>query len=211
MQNLEKLPHNLIFDLGGVLLNIDYLKTQKAFEHLGLIDFNRIYNQFDQNHWFEEFERGQIDAKVMIHHLESTSGIKLTMSTFKKAWNAMLLDLPIERIKLLESLKPNRRIFLLSNTNHVHIEWFMNALESQGLRQRFVRVFDRLYFSHEIGLRKPDPDVFYFVLNDQKIKPEDTFFIDDSPQHIKGAQELGIQTHWLEKKSSLIQVFNRYH
>jgi putative hydrolase of the HAD superfamily len=124
----------------------------------------------------------------------------------KMAWNSMLLDLPEERLKTIKKLKDNHKIFLLSNTNSIHI----NALKEQLGNKKwiaFCELFDKMYLSHELGLRKPDVKIFEHILNEQKLKAEEVFFVDDSPQHIISAKKIGISCHHLLDNENVISLF----
>jgi HAD superfamily hydrolase (TIGR01549 family) len=152
----------IIFDLGGVILNIDYQLPVKAFRKLGIEDVS--------------------DDQIV------------------DAWNSILLDLPEQRLFTLEKAAENHRIFLLSNTNDLHIESFNRYLLDEFQLPSLEPFFEQLYLSYEVGLRKPDPRIFEYVLQDAGLDPQNTLFIDDSIQHIQSANELGILTHHLVKE-----------
>ena len=185
---------NIIFDLGGVILNVDYTKTAQAFIELGCQNFNDIYSQQKQSGLFDLLETGKISPQAFINELLRLlpSGIKPKQVI--DAWNAMLLDLPDVRIRRLKEHKNNYRTFLLSNTNAIHEEAFTKIIQKENHLKSLDELFERVYFSHQIGLRKPNKDVFEFVLNQNKLNPEKTLFIDDSPQHLEGAKACGINT-----------------
>lgn len=185
---------NIIFDLGGVILNIDYHKSVNSFKSLGCDDFDEIYSQQKQSGLFDLLETGKISNQTFINEmlLFLPSGIKPKQVI--RAWNAMLLNLPEERIIRLKKLKEQYRIFLLSNTNQIHEEAFTKKIQNENSIESLEELFEQVYFSHKIKLRKPNKDVFEFVLNQNDLKAEETLFIDDSPQHLEGAKKLGIKT-----------------
>ena len=189
----------LIFDLGGVILNIDYLLTKAAFENLGVDDFNSVYSQAKQDNVFDLFEKGMISESEFRATLRKYIDKKVDDAEIDNAWNAMLLDLPLERMVLIKSLAQHKRIFLLSNTNSIHISAFYKILAAEGLLDQFEQLFEKIYYSHKIGLRKPDAEVYLHILNDAGLKPETTLFIDDSKQHVLGARACDINATWLEK------------
>ena len=119
----------------------------------------------------------------------------------------MLLDLPEERVKLIKKLKNNHSIYLLSNTNAIHIDAFKKQLGHKNWLS-FCELFDKMYLSHELGLRKPDIKIFDYILKEQKLKAEEVFFIDDSPQHIAGAKKIGIHCHHLLDDEDIITLFS---
>jgi putative hydrolase of the HAD superfamily len=191
---------HIIFDLGGVLLNIDYQLTEQAFKNLGIAAFDAIYSQLKQTPLFDELETGKITALDFYDTLRHLSGLDIPNDRLEKAWNAMLLDFPLRRLQLLQQLRLYHDLFLLSNTNEIHEAAFSQTLFSQHALPAGLGVFfDRVYFSHQIGLRKPNREVFELVLQENQLQPNHTLFIDDSPQHIETAKKLGIQTIWLEK------------
>lgn len=189
---------NIIFDLGGVIINIDYLLTQKAFEDLGLNNFSEIYTQFQQDAVFDMYETGKITTSDFIaaikQHIDSASELQII-----DAWNAMLLDIPLRRLQILQQLQIYFNTFLLSNTNELHESNFNQKLKLQTGFQNFGVFFDKVYLSHRMGMRKPNKETFEHILNENSLQPEQTLFIDDSPQHIEGAKSVHIQTILLQK------------
>ncbi|MFT6717816.1 MAG: FMN phosphatase YigB (HAD superfamily) [Sphingobacteriales bacterium] len=199
---------NIIFDLGGVILNIDYFKTSDAFKALGGVQFDAIYSQAQQNHLFDDFETGTISEKVFFDELNTLLGGGYAQKALINAWNAMLLDFPLNRIEKLEQLGQKYRIFLLSNTNETHLAAFKTIAEKSVGYSRFVRCFEQVFYSHEIGARKPNPHAFWHVLNAGELNPAETLFIDDSAQHLLGAKECGIQAQLLAKGAEFSDLLN---
>ena len=181
---------NILFDLGGVLLNINYLNTIEAFKELGVIEFGDVYSQFKQDKTSELFEMGLISNDDFRNHIRTYSSIQLTNSQIDKAWNSMLLDFPVERFEMLSTLKKKFNLFLLSNTNAIHKDVFIKDINAQIFPLHFDDYFVKAYYSHEIKLKKPSVEVFKFVIEDQDLKPEETLYIDDSFQHIETAKSL---------------------
>lgn len=188
---------HIIFDLGGVLLNIDYSLTEKAFIELGIKDFPALYSQAQQTALFDRFETGQIPQAEFISSLQQIAGMVLTDVQITTAWNAMLLDLPLRRLQILQQLRTYHDLILLSNTNEIH-ETAFNKIVSDTNTVGLGTFFDKVYLSHRIGMRKPDVAVFQRILDENGFKAEHTLFIDDSIQHIEGARSLGIQVIHLE-------------
>ncbi|MCD6063729.1 MAG: HAD-superfamily hydrolase, subfamily variant 3 [Flavipsychrobacter sp.] len=188
---------HIIFDLGGVLLNLDYNLTENAFVSGGMSNFGELYSQLRQTPVFDDFETGRIGKDEFIDTLKKHCD--MGEEDICVAWNAMLLDFPLRRLQLLQQLRLHYDLVLLSNTNEIHEEAFNEILmRTHGIPNIGV-FFDKVYLSHRIGQRKPSAGVFQMILDDTGFKPEQTLFIDDSPQHIEGAKVLGIQTIWLEK------------
>jgi glucose-1-phosphatase len=189
---------HIIFDLGGVLLNIDYNLTEKAFIELGIVDFAQLYSQLKQTPLFDTWEVGKMSRQEFISELQKVSPVRLTEEQICTAWNAMLMDFPLRRLQLLQQLRLYHDLILLSNTNEVHEEAFDKILkDAHGAN--LGTYFDRVYYSHRIGLRKPSKEIFVRILEENGFKAEHTLFIDDSPQHVEAAKSLGIQTIWLDK------------
>ena len=197
---------NIIFDFGGVILNIDYKLTEKAFRELGLTDFAGIYSQATQKELFDVFEKGLISPAEFRTEIRKFIG-SATDTQIDQAWNAMLLDLPEERVSLLDKLRKTHRIFLLSNTNEIHFTSFSLYMKSKFKRDLLFELFEKAYVSHELKMRKPDSEIFEFVLNENGLKKEETLFIDDSIQHIEGAKKAGLNTVFLEKGRTILDIF----
>ena len=198
---------NIIFDLGGVILNIDYSLTVKAFSDLGLKNFDTLFSQAQQKQLFNIYEKGQVSSQDFRNELKSYFNNSINETIIDDAWNSMLLDLPKERLDLLKKIKTSHRTFLLSNTNDIHIETFNKYLQSNHGIADLSTYFEKVYLSYKLGMRKPDAEIFEFVLSQNKLHPQETLFIDDSIQHIEGAKKLGIHTYWLDvKKESILDI-----
>lgn len=180
---------NIIFDLGGVILNIDYDLTAKAFEQLGLSNFQNLFSKAHQEKLFDLYEKGQITSGEFRAALNNAMKTPVSKATIDAAWNAMLLDLPASRLKLLKTMKNTHRTFLLSNTNEIHIHWLFNSLKQHFGINDLSDHFEKVYLSYEMGLRKPDATIFQQVLIENHLDPAETLFIDDSPQHLEGAKK----------------------
>jgi putative hydrolase of the HAD superfamily len=199
---------NIIFDLGGVILNIDYDLTAKAFEQLGLPNFQQLFSKASQETLFDLYEKGHISSEDFRETLKNAMKTPVSNEILDAAWNAMLLDLPTGRLELLKKMKSTHRTFLLSNTNEIHIHWFCNSLRQHFGIPDLSGHFEKVYLSYEIGLRKPDASIFQHVLQKNQLDPAETLFIDDSPQHVEGAKKLGIQTYWLDvRKEDITSLF----
>lgn len=195
---IEGVKH-ILFDLGGVLLNIDYKLTEKAFIDLGITDFPERYSQLSQTPVFDDFETGKIDKDSFIAQMQAMAGVPLSAQQITDAWNAMLLDYPLRRLQILQQLRLYYDLLLLSNTNEIHEAAFNDILyKAHGMPTLGV-FFDKVYLSHRIGMRKPNPEVFRHILDENGLNAADTLFIDDSPQHIEGAKSVGIRTIYMEK------------
>lgn len=184
---------NIIFDLGGVLLNIDFKLTEKAFADLGVTNFSSFFNQFHSNDLFIQLETG-VDEAAFYNNFRSATGLGLSDEQIRDAWNALLLDFRKESIALLPELKTKYQIYLLSNTNEIHLQEFYKRYTATFGHENFDALFDAAYYSHRIGHRKPNASAYQFVLEKHGLIAEQTLFIDDSINNIEAAQKLGIQT-----------------
>lgn len=198
---------NIIFDLGGVILNLDYARTTEAFGQLGLKDFPTMYSQAAQTGLFDTYEKGLCSTPYFINALLNYLPSGTTPNKVVAAWNAMILDFPEENLELLIKLKNKHRIFLLSNTNEIHIQAVNRALAKVSAHTSLHPYFEKVYFSCEMNMRKPDAEIFEKVCTENELLPGSTIFIDDTEQHISGAQSAGLQAYHLKKGEKLTQVF----
>ena len=197
---------NIIFDFGGVILNIDYKLTEQAFAKLGLCDFEKIHSQQAQEEIFNAFEMGRISPAQFRNEIRKYIG-STTDDQIDTAWNSMLLDLPEERVVLLDKIKKSNRIFLLSNTNQIHFNSFSAYMENKFKRNIFSDVFEKVYVSHEVHMRKPGAEIFELVVKENNLRKSETLFIDDSIQNIEGAKKIGLNTVFLKPGKSILDVF----
>ena len=197
----------IIFDLGGVLLDINYQLTIEAFNNLGCSDFESIYTQQKQSQLFDDFETGKVSSETFRKSLQKQMEFSISNVEFDNAWNKMLLQLPEQRIELLEKLNKKFSLFLLSNTNEIHIKAFKKIISSSIGYERFENCFKKVYFSSEIGNRKPNASCFEMVLSENKLSAAKTLFIDDSIQHVEGAYKIGIKTLLIESGEELVSIF----
>ncbi len=184
---------NIIFDFGQVLLNIDPNLSAKAFMKLGIRDGVDFWGGRASSDLLIGLDKGIINPDEFRKEALEKLVSGVTPQQVTDAWNALLLDLPVERVEKLINLKNEYRLFLLSNSNQIHYECYMSRFEKEfgfGLGN----LFEKLWFSHQLGLVKPDPAIFSFVLNEAGLNPEETLFIDDTLVHVESARSLGIKT-----------------
>jgi putative hydrolase of the HAD superfamily len=199
----------IIFDLGGVILNIDYQRPIDAFKALGAKDVDGMYSKQAQTALFDQLETGNISEDAFWTGLLAYCPPHVTQVQLEAAWNSILLDFPLRRLQILQQVQLHYRTFLLSNTNSIHERAFNRILYQTVGYPSLAVFFDRVYMSHRVGLRKPDPAIFELVLRDNGLAPEKTLFIDDSPQHIAAANALGIQTIHLTDGMTLEETIFR--
>ncbi|PZX60676.1 HAD family hydrolase [Hydrotalea sandarakina] len=201
-----KKVHNIIFDLGGVFINLDFQKTTQAFQQLGIQNFQQFFSQNHSNDLFIALETGKITANEFFELLRKTTGINADNQTITDAWNAMLLNFPPERIEWLNKINKQYPVYLFSNTNIIHYNCFMQLFQRDVGMQNFNEQFLKAYYSHEMGMRKPDADGFEYILQQNNLKPEETLFIDDTLANINTAKALGFQTIHLTAPQTVLDL-----
>lgn len=202
MQNIK----NIIFDLGGVILDIDFKQTELAFAKLGVGNFNQYYTLQSVSPLFEQLELGLITPLVFYDEFRKVVKVSLTNDEIRDAWNALLLNFPPERIELLEALNKKYKIYLLSNTNKIHYDAFIKMFDEQPGKDDFNKYFIKPYYSHEINLRKPDKECFEFVLKKENLNAEETLFIDDSETNVEAAKTVGLKTIHLPPPHTILEL-----
>lgn len=179
---------NIVFDYGDVFINLDKQATYKALEKLGVKEINEKMMQVYYN-----YEMGLMSTDDFVTFFHEEFGID--KQNLIDAWNAILLDFPLHRLDFLkEIIASNKyRLFLLSNTNDLHISWIQEHWGKE-LYNEFKNCFEKFYLSHEINLRKPNANIYEFVLQENGLKAEETYFIDDTEENTISANKLGIKT-----------------
>ncbi len=189
----------IIFDFGGVIFNIDFDKTCKAFSDIGVKNFNEMYSLKKANPLFQHLEEGKITEEEFYHDFRKLSNTTLLNEEIKNALNALLLSYRKDALQTLKTLRTRYSLFLLSNTNIIHQECF-NKMYKEEIGERTLNdYFDKAYYSHETGYRKPAADAYEIVLKENNLSPSETLFIDDSIKNIEGAKQVGIQTILLKE------------
>jgi len=197
---------NIIFDFGGVIINIDPMLTVKAFANLSPELTEEKTMKVIQDPLFRQFEKGKISESELRTGITNMLDINTHLSNmdFDEAWDAMILDLPIARLDLIQSLKNNHRLFLLSNTNSIHMRKVSKIVKQTIQKDSIDHFFEKAYYSHLVGMRKPDREIFDFVLKENNLIPDETIFLDDFPINFPGAVEAGIAT--LEVDRDILQI-----
>jgi len=209
MIDLRKID-NIIFDLGGVLFDIDYHLSANAFEELGIPDFKKLYSQAHQNDWFDNFEIGKINQQELLAYLHENIPGNHQDADLIRCWNAMLLGMEPIKFETLKKIRPHFKLFLLSNANELHLPQVERMIEEKNPGQTLQAHFDQLYFSHLIGLRKPHPESFLKIINDHQLDMERTLFLDDSIQHVEGAKAIGLNAALITKDFNTEVVFSQF-
>ncbi|AWX46388.1 Alpha-D-glucose 1-phosphate phosphatase YihX [Flagellimonas maritima] len=179
----------IILDFGDIFIDLDKSATARF---MGRFGFKKLTPDLDE--LFKNYEKGHMSSRSF---LEKVSGHfpmanELDLVT---AWNSILLNFPDERLKFIETLAKEEkyRLFLLSNTNDIHIEFVKRQMGLENFN-RFKNAFEAFYLSYEMGMRKPDTEIFEFVLKENNLKAEETLFVDDTKENTDAASHLGIKT-----------------
>lgn len=197
----------LIFDFGGVIINLDLPKCIQNLKALGLDDVEKYLSNFGQKDFFLQFEKGQIEVPEFRNEIRKLTGAELTDQQIDGAWCSFLTDIPVEKINLISELKKKYKLLLLSNTNRLHIE-VSAAGEFAKYGKTIHDFFDKCYFSYEMGMAKPDKEIFNAVLADAGVTAAECLFLDDGPKNIAVASELGIQTYLVDVTENLDFLLN---
>jgi glucose-1-phosphatase len=176
----------IIFDLGDVFLNKDSQAKDKALAELGLKDWNENLEKLEK-----KLETGKITEEEFLLGLQPFTN-NASLEQIKEAWNKGISNFPLYRLEFLQKLSANYRLFLLSNTDPIHMEKFEEDAGA-SFYSDFYQCFERIYFSHEIGYRKPDAEAFNYLINNHDIQPKRTLVVDDKKFNTDAAQALGFQ------------------
>lgn len=202
---------NIIFDLGDVILNIDVPIASKSFADLSGREQSEILTIFKESEVFRQFETGLMDEPTFRNYVREILNFPdLSDDAIDTAWNSLLLDLPPERVELLKKLATRYRLFLLSNTSSIHITQVNKILEASTGVERLEDLFETVFLSYEMGLMKPDTRIYQEVLDKAGLKAEETLFLDDNADNIRGAGQLGIETIHVQKPVTILEYLKDY-
>ncbi|MCP4520280.1 MAG: HAD family phosphatase [Cytophagales bacterium] len=202
--NFQKIK-NIIFDLGDVIINIDFMLTFKAFEEVSPYTLDETINLFEKHKIYDVVERGGMNHAEFADFLKNIFKLELSDEEILKRWSALLLDIPKERIDLIQELQQKYRIFVLSNTSSPHIVDVNEILQKATGVQDLKDLCEKAYYSYDIAMRKPDAEIYEYVLKDSNLKAEETLFLDDNSDNIVGAQKLGIHTILVQKPTCITE------
>jgi putative hydrolase of the HAD superfamily len=198
---------NIIFDLGGVIINLSVEKTHQAFATLSGLPLQEVKDRVHQATFFHEYEKGLINDSEFRNHLRRSLQLDVDDSQLDHAWNAMLLDIPIERIQLLERIKKNYHLYLLSNTNNIHLQSFNRQVFDLTGFPSLDQYFHNAYYSHLIKMKKPDVEIFEYVLENNNLLATETIFLDDNTDNLDGATKAGIRTFHVQQPDQIFSPF----
>jgi putative hydrolase of the HAD superfamily len=198
---------NIIFDFGGVIIDIDPLLTIKALEKLGFHDIERLKTEEFYQKVIYKFEKGIDTPEVFRNKLRDYLQMDLSDQQLDDAWNALLYDIPEERIRIIEEVKKNYPVYLLSNSNEIHYDLYVRDLQLRFGYREFDELFSKAYFSFDLHLAKPHVEIYEFVIHHHRMDPEKTLFIDDRMDNIEGARRAGLKTFHLQPPQTIRHLF----
>ncbi len=191
----------IIFDFGDIFINLDKEATPLALKKLGLKEWNSNLEALNL-----DFEKGKISETEFILGFQNYIP-NASIHQIREAWNAVLLDFPLYRLEFLQMLAQKHKLYLLSNTDSIHIERFQHKAGISFYRD-FYQCFEKVYFSYELGMRKPETAIFEFIIKEHNLLPKNTLFVDDNLENIESAEKLGLQVWHLQKgEEDVIDLF----
>ena len=203
---MDKNIKNIVFDLGGVLIDLDFKSAINGLQKAGFTNVKEQLQAFDREGIFQKFELGEISADEFRASIRENSNVSLTDEEVDSLWNLMLLEIPREKLELILDLRSKYMVYLLSNTNSIHWDYVCkNAFNYRGFRVNDY--FEETFLSFEMHLAKPDKAIYKKMLNDANLLPEETLFIDDSEANCKAAAEVGIHAHHYHIGDDLSKIF----
>ncbi len=197
---------NLIFDFGNVLFDIDLPRIDRHLQQLAGEQYAAARAQLVRDRIFDLYETGGISTADFLETVRLAVHPPLQAEQVALAWNSIFIGMPAPRFEMLLRLRQQYKVFLLSNINELHADWIADyMLREHGIADYEARYFDGVYFSHLIRLRKPDREIYEYVLADAELLPEETVFFDDMPINVEGARQVGIQAIWHEPGSDILE------
>ncbi len=195
---------NIIFDLGDIFINISESHALNELKKLGLKTFTDEMLEINK-----QLEKGLISTDNFLKFYKLKFNVE-SEERLIKIWNSILVDFPLYRLKFLEKIQNDYKLFLLSNTNKFHIKHF-KELVGYDFYNRFYNCFEKVYYSNEINMRKPDLQVFNYILNENKLKTIETLFIDDRAENTDSAKKLGISIWRLDPiNEDVVDLFDKF-
>lgn len=196
---------NIVFDLGDVIINIDFMLTFKAFQEVSDLELDTVIERFESLKIYDRIERGGITNQEFAEFLKKSFDLTISNEEVLIRWSALLLDIPKERIELIQKLALKYRIFILSNTSHPHILDVNKILYKSSGVKNLKDLCEKAYYSYDLGLRKPEHAIYNHILENSRLKAEETLFLDDNYDNIVAAKEVGIQTIYVQKPTSILE------
>lgn len=199
--------NTIIFDLGGVIVDLAPENTLTEFATLANKPLTEILEIYSVNALFPAYETGRIGAEEFRNSIRALFNLEVSDAEIDRCWNAMLVGIPPEKLTMLTRLKNHFTTLVLSNTNSIHLTYLNEVILNGQVLDAYVH---RAYYSHMVGMRKPDQEIYEYVLNTHSLIPEETLFLDDNADNIQAAKTLGIEALLIEHPSRVIELFKNY-
>ena len=199
---------NIIFDLGGVIVDIDQERAYTSIANLGRQPLSREEFLSVHESIFLEFEKGLISSHDFRNGIRKALNNTIADEVIDTAWNSMLVDVPLERLQLLEKLKNRYQLFVLSNTNEIHVPAFNKMVETVSGKDDIAHFFHNVHFSHHLKMRKPEPEIYEAVVEINDLNPDETLFVDDRHENIMAAEGVGLQTFHVTQNQDILAYFS---
>lgn len=215
-QLISRIPNhasvkNIIFDFGNVICDLDISRTQEKFKEFGPARSSSHLSAEEQSHRFqklvEDYETSAITSQEFRDAIRNHYLVPPTDEAIDDTWNALLVGIPERRVRLLENIRDRYRIFLLSNSNEIHYNHYVQDFRDKYGYRDFDSLFEKAYFSFRLHMKKPDPEIFTFILSDSLMNPEETLFIDDTLVHVEAARECQINGYHLKDGEDIVNLF----
>ncbi len=192
----------LIFDLGGVIVNLDWERCVRNFKEIGVSEMDSLISTTLQRGFILEYERGEITSDEFRTEVRKYTDVDVSDDEINFAWTSLLVDVPEEKLQMLLDLKKKYRILMLSNTNELSYDFCERSFFSQNGHQ-INDYFDKCYLSYKMGLNKPEPQIFEKLLAEEGLKAEECLFLDDGIHNIKTASTLNFNAEYIEPYSTI--------
>jgi len=201
---------HLIFDFGNVLFDLDLPRIEQELRRLCGPDFEAAREKLQRDRVFELYETGGLSTAEFVDALRFAGPVPISAADITAAWNSIFIEMPRRRFELLLQLRQRYQVFLLSNINELHERWIADYMQREhGIHDFEHRYFDAVYYSHLIRLRKPDREIYEYVLADAEILPEESLFIDDLEVNVEAARKLGIHAELKQAEEPLEMLLSR--
>lgn len=197
----------IIFDLGGVIIDLDMDASYRAFAEISSKPFDQVKTLAAEADFFKKYEKGEIDDPTFRAHLREELEFTGAEELLDEAWNAMLGPITKERFNKLEVLANDFDLFVMSNTNEIHARRFLNIAKYTSPNKGFHDYFKGVYFSQEVGARKPEPQAWQVILNDHQLDASKGLFIDDNASNIEAAEKLGLKVYHNQNVNDWLKLF----
>jgi putative hydrolase of the HAD superfamily len=203
---MKSVIKNIIFDFGGVIIPVDPMAFAGGMMNLGCKDIAALHERFIRDEVYSRFEKDEISPEEFRMMLRNGLTHPVSDELLDRAWNLIIGEVPPHRVAYLEGLRPKYRTFLLSNTNKIHYDYYQQQFSQRFGYQSLDGLFEKAYYSFQLGLYKPDPVIFEFVINDSGLVPEETLFIDDYLSNVEVARQCGLQAIHLGNGKDVTEV-----